>query len=52
MSRPEIYYRNGYQIIEGGEGWVVYTDDHQVAGPFKSRSEAESAADALPPERG
>lgn len=52
MSRPEIYCRSGYQITEGVEGWVVYTNDLQVADPFRARNEAESAADALPPERG
>lgn len=52
MDRPQIYNRNGYQIIEGDNGWLVYTDDHAKAGPFKSRHEAEEVADRLPAERG
>ncbi len=52
MDKPQIYRRNGYQIIEGDKGWFVYTDDHIKAGPFNSRREAEEVADQLPPERG
>lgn len=52
MDRPEIYERNGYQIIKGDKGWFVYTDDDAKAGPFGSRREAEDAADELPQERG
>ncbi|WP_339652195.1 hypothetical protein [Halopseudomonas pelagia] len=50
MDKPQIYHRKGYQIIERDKGWFVYTDDHPEAGPFKSRREAEEAADLLPPE--
>jgi hypothetical protein len=52
MDKPQIDRRNGYQIIEADNEWLAYTDDHQVAGPFSSRHEAEQAADKLPPERG
>lgn len=51
MDKPQPYYRNGYQIIEGDKGWFVYTDDHPEAGPFMSRRETEEAADLLPSER-
>lgn len=51
MFKPQIYRRNGYQIIEGDKGWFVYTDDHAKAGPFGSRREAEESADRLPSER-
>ncbi|EQM70940.1 hypothetical protein QYE80_16490 [Pseudomonas tohonis] len=52
MEKPQIFYRNGYQLIEGDRGWFVYTHDHPVAGPFKTLREAEDSADSLPAERG
>lgn len=51
MSRPEVFQENGYEIMQGENGWVVFTDEGVVAGPFSSLAEARKAARAMAPER-
>lgn len=50
MSRPEIHHRNGYQVIKWEDGkWRVQANDGPLSEPFEHFSDAEKAAEKLPP---
>lgn len=50
MEKPEIHKCNGYQLIKGDDfKWHIYTDDHQIGDAYDLFTEAQRAAESLPP---